>query len=210
VRRGRGFGYLDAAGERVSDKHALERIRALAIPPAWQDVWICSDPLGHLQATGVDAAGRKQYLYHEGWRAQRDREKFRRMVEFAQALPRLRRGLTEGLAGDELDQVRVLACAVRLLDVGLFRVGGEEYAEQGGGLGLATLHKAHVKLHDDAIVFDYPAKSGVRRVQQVRDADALAVIGALKRRRGGGPELLAYRDGRRWTAVRSEDINDYI
>ena len=210
MRRGRGFGYLDAAGERVSDKHALERIRALAIPPAWQDVWICSDPLGHLQATGVDAAGRKQYLYHEGWRAQRDREKFRRMVEFAQALPRLRRGLTEGLAGDELDQVRVLACAVRLLDVGLFRVGGEEYAEQGGGLGLATLHKAHVKLHDDAIVFDYPAKSGVRRVQQVRDPDALAVIGALKRRRGGGPELLAYRDGRRWTAVRSEDINDYI
>ena len=188
----------------------LERIRALAIPPAWQEVWICVDPRGHLQATGIDAAGRKQYLYHEAWRAQRDRQKFRRMVEFAEALPRLRRRLTEGLAGDELDEVRVLACAVRLLDVGLFRIGGEEYAEQGGGLGLATLHKDHVSLRDDAIVFDYPAKSGVRRVHEVRDPEALAVIRALKRRRGGGPQLLAYRDGRRWTAVHSEDINDYI
>jgi DNA topoisomerase I len=158
----------------------------------------------------VDAASRKQYLYHEAWRVQRDRQKFRRMVEFGEALPRLRRRLSEGLAGEELDAVRVLACAVRLLDVGLFRIGGEEYAEQGGGLGLATLSKDHVSLRDGAIVFDYPGKSGVRRVHQVRDPDALAVIGALKRRRGGGPQLLAYRDGRRWTTVRSEDINDYI
>jgi DNA topoisomerase I len=210
VRRGRGFGYVDVDGERVSDERTLGRIRALAIPPAWHEVWICLDPLGHLQATGVDAAGRKQYLYHEAWRAQRDREKFRRMVEFAESLPRLRRRLREGLAGAQLDQVRVLACAVRLLDIGLFRIGGEEYAEQGGGLGLATLHKAHVSLRDDAIVFDYPAKSGLRRVHEVRDRDALAVIAALKRRRGGGQQLLVYRDSRRWTPVRSEDINEYI
>jgi DNA topoisomerase-1 len=210
VRRGRGFGYVDVDGERLSDEETLARIRALAIPPAWQEVWICVDPNGHLQATGIDAADRKQYLYHEAWRAQRDRQKFRRMVEFAEALPRLRHRLTKELAGEELDEVRVLACAVRLLDVGLFRIGGEEYAEQGGGLGLATLHKDHVSLDDGAIVFDYPAKSGVRRVHEVRDPGALAVIGALKRRRGGGPQLLAYRAGRRWTAVHSEDINDYI
>ncbi len=210
VRRGRGFAYVNVDGERVSDEPTFERIRALAIPPAWQEVWICLDPRGHLQATGIDAAGRKQYLYHDGWRAQRDRQKFRRMIEFAQALPRLRRRLTDGLAGEELDEVRVLACAVRLLDVGLFRIGGEEYADQGGGLGLATLHKAHVSLRDGVIVFDYPAKSGVRRVQEVRDPAAFAVIAALKRRRGGGAQLLAYRAGRRWTAVHSEDINDYI
>jgi DNA topoisomerase-1 len=210
VRRGRGFGYVGVDGARVSDERTLERIRALAVPPAWRQVWICVDPCGHLQATGIDAAERKQYLYHEAWRAQRDRQKFRRMVEFAKALPRLRRRLTEGLAGDELDEDRVLACAVRLLDVGLFRIGGEEYAEQGGGLGLATLHKDHVSLNDGAIVFDYPAKSGVRRVHEVRDPSALAVIGALKRRRGGGQQLLAYRAGRRWTPVHSEDINDYI
>jgi DNA topoisomerase-1 len=210
VRRGRGFGYVDVDGERVSDERSLARIRALAIPPAWQEVWICVDPLGHLQATGIDAAGRKQYLYHEAWREQRDRQKFRRMIEFAEALPRLRRRLNEGLAGEEIDEVRVLACSVRLLDLGLFRIGGEEYAEQGGGLGLSTLHKDHVSLRDGAIVFDYPAKSGVRRVHEVRDPDSLEVIRALKRRRGGGPQLLAYRDGRRWTAVHSEDINDYI
>jgi DNA topoisomerase I len=210
VRRGQGFGYVDVDGERVSDERTLERIRAMTIPPAWQEVWICVDPRGHLQATGVDAAGRKQYRYHDAWRAQRDRQKFRRMVEFAQALPGLRRCLTDGLAGEELDEVRVLACAVRLLDVGLFRIGGEAYADQGGGLGLATLRKSHVSVRDDLIVFDYPSKSGVRRVHEVHDPAALAVIAALKRRRGGGAQLLAYRVGRRWTAVHSEDINEYI
>jgi DNA topoisomerase I len=210
VRRGRGFGYIDVDGERLADEQTLERIRALAIPPAWQHVWICVDPRGHLQATGIDAAERKQYLYHEAWRAQRDRQKFRRMVEFAEALPRLRRRLTEGLTGDELDEVRVLACAVRLLDVGLFRIGGEEYAEQGGGLGLATIRKQHVAVRDGSIIFDYPAKSGVRRVHEVSDQASVEVVKALKRRRGGAEELLAYRDGRRWRSVRSDDINDYI
>ena len=194
----------------MSDAETLDRIRALAIPPAWQQVWICTDPVGHLQATGLDAAGRKQYLYHEIWRSQRDREKFERMLDFARALPRLRRRTSEALAGEELDAARVLACAVRLLDVGLFRVGGEEYAEQGGGLGLATLDKEHVRIDGDSIRFDYPAKSGVQRSHEVQDPDALAVIRALKRRRGGGSQLLAHRAGRRWTDVRSDDINEYL
>jgi DNA topoisomerase I len=210
VRRGRGFSYLDSDDDRVDDPETLERIRELAIPPAWQDVWICTDPLGHLQATGHDAAGRKQYLYHELWRARRDREKFDRMIDFAHVLPRLRRRAGEALSGDELDENRVLACAVRMLDVGLFRVGSEEYAEQGGGLGLATLGKEHVRLERDTVVFDYPAKSGVRRIHEVRDPDVIDVVRALKRRRGGGPQLLAYRAGRRWADVRSDDINDYI
>jgi DNA topoisomerase IB len=194
----------------VTDEKTRARIRELAIPPAWTDVWICADALGHLQATGTDAAGRKQYLYHPVWREQRDRQKFRRMTEFARALPRLRRRIAEDLSGSELDRTRVLATAVRLLDVGLFRVGGEEYAEQGGGLGLATLHKEHVVLRDRALVFDYPAKSGVRRLHEVRDADVIAVVTELKRRRGGPQELLAYRNGRHWAGVRSDDINDYI
>jgi DNA topoisomerase IB len=197
-------------GGAVSDDETLARIRELAIPPAWQDVWICIDPLGHLQATGTDGAGRKQYLYHPRWREQRDRLKFRQMVDFAERLPRLRRRVASDLDGAELDRSRVLAGAVRLLDVGLFRIGGEEYAEQGGGLGLATIHREHVRSDDGALVFDYPAKSGVRRVHAVRDREAVALVEQLKRRRSGPEELLAYRKGRRWHEIRSEDINEYI
>jgi DNA topoisomerase IB len=209
-KRGRGFTYADDRGTPVTDEETLERIRALAIPPAWGDVWICSDPLGHLQATGTDAAGRKQYLYHPVWREQRDRQKFRRMTDFAQALPQLRRQVATDLTGTELDRTRVLAAAARMLDVGLFRIGGEEYAEQGGGLGLATLRREHVTVRDGALVFDYPAKSGVRRLHEVRDPDVVAVVTALRQRRGGPDELLVYRNGRRWCDVRSADINDYI
>ncbi len=209
-KRGRGFTYADDRGTPVTDEETLERIRALAIPPAWGDVWICSDPLGHLQATGTDGAGRKQYLYHPVWREQRDRQKFRRMTDFAQALPQLRRQVVHDLNGTELDRTRVLAAAARMLDVGLFRIGGEEYAEQGGGLGLATLRREHVTVRDGALVFDYPAKSGVRRLHEVRDPDVVAVVTALRQRRGGPDELLVYRNGRRWCDVRSADINDYI
>jgi DNA topoisomerase IB len=210
VRRGRGFSLLDERGERVDDPETLARVAELAIPPAWQDVWICLDPFGHLQATGTDAAGRKQYLYHERWREQRDRKKFREMEAFARELPRLRRRIGKDLERSELDRARVLACAVRLLDVGLFRIGGEEYAEQGGGLGLATIRKEHVAFRNGSLVFDYPAKSGVRRVHQISDPDSRAVVSALKQRRGGGQELLAFKNGRRWCDLRSEDINDYI
>ncbi len=139
VKRGRGFSYLDADGRPLKDPEELLRLKALAIPPAWQDVWICPDPRGHLQATGVDAAGRKQYLYHPRWRELRDRQKFDHMVDFAHALPRLRKRMLADLDGEELDERRVLACAVRLLDVGLFRIGSEQYADEEGGVGLATV-----------------------------------------------------------------------
>jgi DNA topoisomerase-1 len=211
VRRGRGFSYVGAAGEPVTDPETLQRVRELGIPPAWRDVWICADARGHLQATGVDAAGRKQYLYHAVWREQRDRQKFQTMEEFAAALPRLRRAVAEDLASsDELTRERVLACAARMLDVGLFRIGGEEYAKEDGGVGLATLRREHVAITGDRSRFDYPAKSGVRRIYEMRDADVAAVLGGLRRRRGGPAELLAYRLGRGWSGVHSDEINDYV
>src|SRR5215212_5803610 len=127
-RRGRGFEYLDADGERVTDPEVLARINELVIPPAWQDVWICPYPGGHIQATGVDQAGRKQYLYHPRWRARRDQEKFDDMVQFARALPALRAHVDARLALDDLSREHVLAVATRLLDRGFFRIGSEDYA----------------------------------------------------------------------------------
>jgi DNA topoisomerase I len=210
VKRGRGFGYLDETGSRLTDEETLARVGELAIPPAWTDVWICADPLGHLQATGGDAAGRKQYLYHPLWREQRDRAKFRHMIEFARALPRLRRHVAADLELEGLTRERVLAAGVRLLDFGLFRIGSEEYADQGGGLGLATLRREHVAIRDETLLFDYPAKGGIRRAHKVSDPQAVEVITALKRRRRGPDELLAYRSGRRWHAIRSDEINEYL
>jgi DNA topoisomerase I len=209
---GRGFTYRDADGRRVEDPETLARIRELGIPPAWRDVWICSDPRGHLQATGTDAAGRKQYLYHPVWRVRRDAEKFADMVRFARALPALRDHVAADLAeGDDISRTRVLACAVRLLDRGFFRIGTEEYTVTNESYGLATMRKEHVTLLDrGAMVFDYPAKSGQRRVQEVVDAEAAEIVAALKRRRGGGPELLAYKEKGRWRDLRSPDINAYL
>ncbi len=210
VRRGRGFSYVDERGQRIDDPAVIERIAELAIPPAWRDVWICPDPLGHLQATGVDAAGRKQYLYHGRWREHRDRQKFDRMLRFAGQLPTLRRRLARDLGEEALSRERVLACAVRLLDLGMFRIGSEEYADDEGGLGLATLGKEHVTVQSEDIVFDYLGKGGQRRVQAISDPESHAVLRALKRRRGGGQQLLAYRNGRRWHDVRSDAISEYI
>jgi DNA topoisomerase IB len=210
VGRGRGFSYVDAKGEPIDDPQTLEHVRALAIPPAWKEVWICPDPMGHLQATGVDAAGRKQYLYHEKWREHRDRAKFEKMLRFGRSLPRLRRRLAAELDGSEPTRERVLACAVRLLDVGLFRIGSEQYADDDGGLGLATLHREHVSVHDGSVEFDFPAKGGLRRRQVITDPASFEVVAALRRRRAGGEQLLAYRERRRWHDIRSDDINDYV
>ena len=209
-RRGRGFEFLDPDGARVDDEATVARIRELALPPAWQDVWICLQPHGHLQATGVDAAGRKQYLYHADWRTRRDQEKFDEMLEFAKALPRLRRVVKRDLRGDALDLDRVLGCAVRLLDLGMFRIGSEDYAETNKSYGLATLRKEHVSIDGDRIWFDYPGKSNQRRKHWVVDPLVMPVVSALKRRRGGSPELLAYRRGRRWVDVTSADVNEYV
>ncbi len=211
MRRGKGFSYVDAEGRPHKDPEDILRIKHLAIPPAWEDVWICIDPLGHLQATGVDAAGRKQYRYHDRWRELRDRQKFDHMVDFAKALPKMRRRVLADLRnGDELDERRVLACALRLLDVGLFRIGSEQYADDEGGIGLATVTKSSVNIVDEQVEFDYLGKGGVRRVQAVRDTATVDVVRALKRRRSGGDQLLAYRRGRRWQPVRSDQINEHL
>lgn len=210
-RRGRGFEYRKTGGSLVQDAEERERITALAIPPAWEDVWISPDPKGHLQATGLDSAGRRQYLYHEAWRKRRDREKFDRMLDFAAALPSLRAHTDRCLTRRGLGRDRVLSCAVRLLDRGFFRVGGEEYAEDNKTFGLATMRKSHVAFGDGHVVtFDYPAKGGERRVQSVVDPQVFAVAVALKGRRSGGAELLAYKQGGNWVDVRSVEINEYI
>jgi DNA topoisomerase IB len=208
---GRGFTYVDPSGTRVTDPPVLDRIRALVIPPAWTDVWICTDPRGHIQATGVDARGRRQYRYHDVWREKRDREKFDHMLEFARALPKLRHYASQHLAEEGLTRNRVMACAARLLDLGFFRIGTEGYAEENQTYGLATIHKRHVKLEPPSTVnFDYMAKGSKRRIQSVVDPEVYAVVEALKRRRGGKPELLAWQRGRDWVDVRSADINQYI
>ena len=209
-RRGRGFEYLDESGRRITESEVLARIKALAIPPAWREVWICSHRMGHIQATGTDAAGRKQYLYHDRWRERRDREKFDSMVQFARVLPELRRRVERDLAAEGIGRERVLACSARLLDRGFFRIGSEDYAEENDTYGLATMRKRHVAVDDDRVVFDYESKGGSRRVQAIEDPAVAEMVATLKRRRGGGEELLAYKRGRRWVDVKSADINAYL
>jgi DNA topoisomerase IB len=213
-RAGRGFFYVDAEGTKVAGDDVLARIHDLAIPPAWEDVWICPYPGGHIQATGVDQKGRKQYLYHRKWRERRDQEKFDEMLRFARQLPMVRervsRDLADNAGADDMSRDRVLAAAVRLLDRGFFRIGSEDYAVENESYGLATMRKEHVTLRDGSILFDYPAKSGKRRVQSVVDEEVASVVARLKRRRGGIDELLAYREGRRWRDVKSADINLYV
>lgn len=209
-RHGRGFAYRDAGGERVGDEETLDRIRELAIPPAWEDVWVCPDPLGHIQATGMDARGRKQYRYHDLWRERRDRQKFDAMLDFGRALPKLRDRVERDLRKRRISRERVLACAVRLLDRGFFRIGSEDYAEENETYGLATMRKRHVIVKGDTVTFDYEAKGGKRRVQVVGDRSIAGLVKTLRARRGGGHELLAYRNGSSWRDIKSTEINDYI
>lgn len=209
-RRGGGFSYLDPEGARVGDEDTLERIRGLAIPPAWREVWICSDPHGHIQATGLDEAGRKQYLYHERWRRRAAQRKFESMREFAAILPKLRRAVKRDLACEGVPRERALACAVRLLDLGFFRIGGEEYAETNESYGVATVLREHVSIEDGEVVFDFPAKSGQRRAQSIRDPQVRAAIEAMRRRRSGPDDLLVFREDGAWRDVRSEDVNAYL
>jgi DNA topoisomerase IB len=208
-RCGRGFAY------RLDDGTALAaagraRIEALAIPPAWTDVWICPDERGHLQATGLDAGGRRQYLYHRGWHARRSRRKFELMQELARELPQVRARVAGDLARAQPDRLQVLACAVRLLDRGFMRIGGESYAQANGSYGLATLLREHVRVSGDEISMSFTGKGGVELHHRVRDELAAEVVRGLLRRRGGGPELLAHRAGRRWVDVRSTDVNAYL
>ena len=211
-RRGKGFEYLDEEGRRISDTEVVERISELAIPPAWEDVWICPFPMGHIQATGIDAAGRKQYIYHPKWRESQDRKKFDSMVRFAQALPDMREQVEKDLRGKGITRKRVLAASVRLLDRGFLRIGGESYAEDNDSYGLATMRKDHVTVtKNDAINFDFTGKSGIRHVRYVVDAPVAEIVRELKRRRGGIDELLAYRDDDgKWRDIKSPDIRAYV
>jgi DNA topoisomerase I len=209
-RRGRGFSYEDDRGKPVRDPEVLARIRALAVPPAWTDVWICPDAEGHLQATGTDAAGRRQPIYHEAWRRRQDTRKFERMTAFARSLPAMREAVQRDLARDDVPKERVMAAAVRLLDRGTFRIGSEAYADQNGSFGLATIRKSHVPVEGTKLVFDYAAKGGIRRIHEVDDPMLVPLVQLLKRRRTGGIELLAYRDGGRWRDLKSGEINAYL
>src|SRR4051812_6026578 len=171
-RVGKGFAYYDN-GVKVDEPEVLARIRELGIPPAWKEVWICPFPNGHIQATGIDAAGRKQYRYHDAWRVRRDAEKFDEMLRFARSLPKLRERVDKDLmSSQQLTRERVLACAVRLLDRGFFRIGTEDYTTS---FGLATMRKEHVKIEGGQMIFDFPAKSGVRRVQAIVDPLAIDI-----------------------------------
>jgi DNA topoisomerase-1 len=211
-RRGKGFEYLDEDGRRITESEVLERIGELSIPPAWEDVWVCPYPMGHIQATGTDAAGRKQYLYHQRWRELQDLKKFNSMIEFAKALPAMRKRVERDLRGDGLTQQRVLAAAVRLLDRGFLRIGGESYAEDNDSYGLATMRKEHVTVDSNsAINFDFTGKSGIRHVRYVVDEPVAEIVRELKRRRGGGDELLAYKgDSGRWRDIKSPEIRAYV
>jgi DNA topoisomerase I len=214
-RRGKGFSYVDGCGEPVTDRETLERIRALAIPPAWQQVWICLDPRGHIQAVGTDVAGRRQYRYHDQWRVKRDAAKFDHVLAVARRLPYLRERVAADLARRGFGRDRVLAAAARLLDIGVFRVGGEAYAsgDDPSGeatYGLATLLRSHVEVRGAMMEFRFPAKGGVERAQRIVDRQTATLLKSLLRRDSDDPELLVYRAGRQWHDVRSADINAYL
>lgn len=209
VRHGRGFRYLDEDGRPLEPEQVL-RCKQLVIPPAWTEVWICAVENGHLQAVGTDAAGRRQYIYHPHWRARRDLEKFERMEGFAAALLKRRLEARHRLAGEELGLERVAATAFSLLDLGMFRIGSERYVEENESYGLTTLEKLHVQVSGRAMTFSYPAKSGLPVEVTVRDERVRDVLEALRRRRGGGDRLLAYRSGGRWHDLDAEDVNAYV
>jgi DNA topoisomerase IB len=210
VRRGRGFSYHDEDGVLVDDPEVIERVAALAIPPAWRDVWICDDPRGHIQATGIDDAGRKQYRYHDDWRAHRDRSKFERMLLFARRLPALRERIGSDLGGRGLTFERVAAGGVALLDQGLFRIGSERYEDANESYGLTTLKVEHVRFRNGGAEFEYPSKSGQLSRHRISDPRLVKLVRSLARRGNAGDDLFAYREGRAWHVLTAEQINGWI
>ncbi|OBI33318.1 DNA topoisomerase [Mycobacterium sp. E1386] len=206
-RRGKGFAYYGPDGELVSDPETLQRIKDLVIPPAWKNVWISPHPNGHIQAVGVDAAGRRQYLYHTAWQQERAEEKFDRVLELSTRLPQWRAVIAKDLNRSGLTRKRVLALALRLLDRGYFRAGGEQYAEEHESYGLATLLCDHVVVRRDAVAFDFPAKSGVRRTVEIEDPEVVRAVRALMRRPNRTERLLVCRTASGWVEVRSDDLN---
>jgi len=208
VRAGSGFRYLDVDGSSPSQSD-LTRIKGLVIPPAWEDVWISADPLGHIQAVGTDDAGRRQYLYHPRWRERRDRGKFARALALAEALPGARRRVTTSLRSQELDRERVLATAFRLLDEGAPRIGSARYLERHGSRGLTTLHRRDASVEASVVTLSFPAKSGQRAFIEVDDAELAAVVSELVAGRPRAP-LLAYRKGKQRVPLKPDEVNGYI
>jgi DNA topoisomerase-1 len=210
IAHGRGFRYLDQHGQPLPSAE-VDRIKALVIPPAWRNVWICADPAGHIQAVGTDAAGRRQYLYHDAWRANRDRQKFDHVLTMAEALPRLRRQVRRHLHEAGLTRRRVLATAVSLLDLARLRVGGDEYAAgEDATFGTATLRADHVRIRGGSAVLCFPAKGGIQLATTVTDEDVVAVLAALRRVRRGTQRLLIWRDDGGIHEVHAADINAYL
>jgi len=204
-----GFEYFDARGRRIRDKAVLKRIAALAVPPAWTDVWICADPRGHLQATGRDVKGRKQYRYHTGWRASRDETKFDRMLAFSAALPAIRSRTAADLQRSGLPREKVLATVVQLLEQSLIRVGNDEYARQNQSFGLTTLRDDHVRVKGPTVRFTFKGKSGVRHTIDVNNPRLARIVKQC--RDLPGQELFQYVDERGHRQdVTSTDVNAYI
>jgi DNA topoisomerase I len=208
-RHGR-FVIVNAGGVPVTDDETLERVRALRIPPAWTDVWISAASNSHLQATGLDTKRRRQYLYHPLWRLRRDEEKFDDMLKFAARLPAIRAVARRLLCSDQADRQRTLALAIRLLDIGFFRVGWDRYARDNGHVGLTTLRRENVTLQGVNVRFDFIAKSGKRRRMTVRDQQSVRVLADLKRRRGSPRELLVYPSLRSWHRIHAADVNNTL
>ncbi len=208
VRRGRGFSYYAPDGAPITDAETLGRIKDLVIPPAWRKVWICPYPNGHIQAVGTDVAGRRQYLYHQKWQQERNEEKFDRALHMSAALPDMRLQIASDLRGRGLTRDRVIALALQLLDLGYFRSGSEQYAEENNSFGLATLLCEHVTLQQDCVEFDYPAKSGVRRTLLIEEPEVVRSVRALMRRPDRTGRLLVCRNGSGWAELHADDLND--
>ena len=204
-----GFQYVGEDGKALKDEATLARIKALAIPPAWTEVWICPNPLGHIQAVGRDQRGRKQYRYHPDWRADRDIKKFERMAAFGRALPRLRKRVEADLARRGLPREKVLAAVVRLLELTLIRVGNEEYARTNKSYGLTTLQKRHLRLASGGAVFEFRGKSGKTHRTGFQDRRLARIIRACQDLRGQRLFKYVDEDGQR-CAIESSDVNDYI
>lgn len=209
VRRGAGFDYVGPAGKPVRSSATLDRIRALAIPPGWEHVWISIRPRGHLQATGRDARGRKQHRYHGRWRATRDADKFDRMADFARALPRLRRRVAEDLRREGLPREKVVATVVRLLETTFLRIGNEEYARHNGSFGLTTLRGRHVAVQGSMVRFVFKGKSGIPVAAGVEDRRVARVIKRLEDLPGQHLFQCLGSDGERHT-ITSDDVNRYL
>ena len=208
-RAGKGFVYLDENGERLGGAD-VERIRSLAIPPAWENVWICPLPQGHIQAVGTDVAGRRQYLYHPVWRLKQDQTKFDRVLAAAAKLPAARRRILNDLTLEGMPRPRAAATAVRLLDLGYFRIGNDAYTQDNGSFGLTTLERQHVRRRGEVIVFTFVGKSGIEHTIEIDDAAAIAALDRMRRRKSASKRLLAYQDARRWADLDSTVVNAYL